>query len=357
MKMQHSAYIELNEDLVSQYYKGNDYKMYKGYRLLAIDGSRIQLPRSKEIIDAYGLLGAKEKPVPMATISTAYDVLNNITVNTYLERGDAAERTLFERHLEAIKQKTPGLRDIIIADRGYPSLYLFVKMLENGYNFVIRCSEKGFINEIKEFSKTSINDSIIEIGLDQGPRRNISTDRLIEKPEKLILRILKVEIGEGKTEYLITSLRDKKEFSIDELKKIYHLRWSIETYFNLQKNVFELENLSGKTPETIKQDYYARVLSSNLSSLLIEEAQEEIDIDDEDKPEGARRKINRSVAIGLLKDHVIDLLLLQKEDRTYKYRKLVSVIKKHTIPIIKNRSFPRIFKRYTNCFRKKRKII
>lgn len=357
MKMKHGAYIELNEDLVSQYYKGNDYKMYKGYRLLAIDGSRIQLPKTKEVVATYGLLGSKEKPVPMATISTVYDVLNNITVNTYLERGDSAERTLFEKHLEVIKQKTPGVRDIIVADRGYPSLYLFVKMLENGYNFVIRCSEKGFINEVKEFSKTSINDSIIEIGLEQTLRRNISTDRLVEKPEKLILRIVKVEIGEGKTEYIITSLTNKEEFTIDELKKIYHLRWSIETYFNLQKNVFELENLSGKTPETIKQDYYARVLSGNLSSLLIEEAQEEIDLADADKPEGKRRKINRSVAIGLLKDHVIDLLLLQEEDRADRYRKLINVIKKHTIPVIKNRSFPRIFKRYTNCFRKKRKII
>jgi hypothetical protein len=357
MKMKHGAYIELNEDLVSQYYKEKDYKMYKGYRLLAIDGSSIQLPRTKEIIETYGLLGSKEKPIPMAMISTAYDVLNKITVNTYLERGDSSERTLFDRHIEKINQITLGVRDIIIADRGYPSLYLFVKMLKKGCNFVIRCSEKGFINEIKEFSKTPINDSIIEIGLDQAQRRNISTDRLIEKPENLILRIVKVEIGEGKTEYLITSLTNKEEFTIEELKEIYHLRWSIETYFNLQKNVFELENLSGKTPETIKQDYYARILSGNLSSLLIEEAQEEIDLADADKPEEKKRKINRSVAIGLLKDHVIDLLLLQEEDSDDRYRRLINVIKKHTIPVIKNRSFPRIFKHYTNCFRKKRKII
>lgn len=55
MKMKHSAYIELNEELVKGYYGDGDYKQYKGYRLLAIDGSRIQLPNKESVIEEFGL--------------------------------------------------------------------------------------------------------------------------------------------------------------------------------------------------------------------------------------------------------------------------------------------------------------
>lgn len=357
MKMNHTAYIELNEDLVKEYYAGKDYKTYKGYRLLAIDGSKIQVPKNQNTIAAYGMLGTKGKEIPMATISTAYDVLNNLSVNTYLARGDSSERTLMENHVEKIRQTTPHAKDLLIADRGYPSLYLFIKMMESGYDFVIRCSEKGFLNEVKTFAKSAESERLVTISLDKSIRRNVSTDKLVEKPKALLLRLVRIEIGMGKTEYLITSLTDKKEFTIDDLKEIYHLRWSIETYFNLQKNVFELENLSGKTSETVKQDYFARVLSSNLSSLLIEEAQASIENIDTNNPLKKRRKVNRSVAIGLLKDQMIDLLFLPDKQRKEKYDTLIAMILKFTVPIIKNRHLPRNFRFHTNCFRKKRKTI
>ena len=35
MKIKHSGYIELNNSLLEEYYNSEDYKTYKGYRLLA----------------------------------------------------------------------------------------------------------------------------------------------------------------------------------------------------------------------------------------------------------------------------------------------------------------------------------
>ena len=55
-KMSHSTFIEFNEEhLVKGYYE-NDHFVYKGYRLLALDGSIIRLPNSQEIADhlSYG---------------------------------------------------------------------------------------------------------------------------------------------------------------------------------------------------------------------------------------------------------------------------------------------------------------
>ncbi len=360
MKMKHSAYIELNEELVKRYYEDRDYKQYKGYRLLAIDGSRIQLPNRESVIEEFGLAENGGKTIPMAMSSMAYDVLNRITVNTYFESYKTDERTLADRHLDKIRELTPGLKDIILMDRGYPSLYLFVRMQRLGYDFIVRCNDTSFIKEVTEFAQSDETDKILEINLITAQRRNHPPlKKLEERPARLILRVVKIKLAGGTTEYIISSLTDKTTFTKDTLKELYHLRWGEETYINFQKNVLEVENFSGKTPETIRQDYFAKILSGNIGSLMIEEAQNQID-------EQARKndrlkyddyKINRSVATGLLKDEIIEMLLSPQNHWEVRYNKLVETIKRFTIPIIPNRHFDRKPKLINKYFLKKRKII
>lgn len=330
MKMKHSAYIELNEELVRGYYSDEDYKQYKGYRLLAIDGSRIQLPDKERVIEEFGLAENGGKTMPMAMSSTAYDVLNKIAVNTYFERYETDERSLADKHLSRIKELTPAMRDIILMDRGYPSLYLFARMLDWGYDFVVRSSDMNFIREIKEFALSEETDKIIEVDLTSTQRKNhLSIRKLANRPDKLILRAVKIKLTTGVTEYLISSLTDKTIFTKDDLKELYHLRWGEETYFNFQKNVLEIEDFSGRAPETIRQDYYARILSSNIGSLMIEDAQEEIDeqVRVSNPLQHAVYKVNRSVAMGLIKDKVIEMLLSPEDQWVIRYNKLVSTIK------------------------------
>lgn len=359
MKMKHSAYIELNEELVRGYYSDEDYKRFKGYRVLAIDGSRIQLPNKEVVVEEFGLAENGGKTTPMAMSSVAYDVLNKIVVNTYLERYEADERSLADKHLSKIKELTPAVRDIILMDRGYPSLYLFSRMLDLGYDFVVRSNDMSFIREIKEFALSEDTDKIIEIDLTLRLRKYLSIGKLANRPEKLILRAVKIKLTTGETEYLISSLTDKKAFTKDDLKELYHLRWGEETYFNFQKNVLEIENFSGRTPETIRQDYYARILSSNICSLMIEDAQEEIDeqVKMNDGLKHTDYKVNRSVAMGLIKDEVIEMLLSPEDQWSIRYNKLVATIKRFTIPIIHSRHFERKPKLNNKAFLKKRKAI
>jgi hypothetical protein len=356
MKMKHSAYIELNEELVKGYYADGDYKQFKGHRLLAIDGSRIQLPDKKSVIEEFGIAENGGKPIPMAMSSIAYDVLNKIAVNTYFERYETDERSLADKHLSKIKELTPAVRDIILMDRGYPSLYLFTRMLDLGLDFVVRCNDMSFIREIKEFALSEETDKIIEVDL--TTRKYLSIKRLTNRPDRIILRAVKIKLTNGVTEYLISSLTDKMTFTRNDLKELYHLRWGEETYFNFQKNVLEIENFSGRTPETIRQDYYARILSGNIGSLMIEDAQEEIDeqvkINYGQKHTG--NKVNRSVAMGLLKDEVIEMLLSPEDQWHIRYNKLVDTIKRYTIPTIYGRYFERK-PRLNKAFLKKRKAI
>ena len=46
-KLKHTAFVELNDDIVSAYYKEKEYKKLYGMRLLAFDGSKLTLPDTK----------------------------------------------------------------------------------------------------------------------------------------------------------------------------------------------------------------------------------------------------------------------------------------------------------------------
>lgn len=362
MKMKHGAYIELNDDLVKAYYAEGEELRYKGHRLVAIDGSRIQLPNTKEVITEFGIAENNGKSVPMAMTSTAYDVLNHIAVNTYLDRYETSERTLAEYHLEKMQTLRASSNNILLMDRGYPSVYLCAKMLVNSYDFVIRCNADKFLNEVKAFSQSAATDEIIELDLRAGSRKyNEVLQDLVQKHSvtTIRLRIVKILLEGGSTEYLLTSLLDQETFSVNDLKEIYHLRWNEETYFNFQKNVIEIENFSGKTPETIRQDYFARVLSGNLSSLLIEEAQEEVEAETtrNDDRQYQRYNINRTVATGILKDEVIEMLFAPKELLRKKHSLLLAKIKKHIIPEIPGRTFVRKERIQNKAFLKKRKAL
>lgn len=360
MKMQHGAYIELNEELVKGFYSDGDYEKFKEYRLLAIDGTRIQLPNRKSIIEEFGLAENGGKTIPMAMSSTAYDVLNQIVVNTYLEKYKTDERTLADRHLDKIRELTPAVKDIILMDRGYPSLYLFAKMMILGLDFVVRCNDTSFIKEVREFAQSKETDKIIEVELTTESRKyNAALQKLEGKPDRLKLRVVKIKLTSGLTEYLISSLIDKTKITKNDFNELYNFRWGEETYFNFQKNVLEVENFSGRTPETIRQDYYAKILSSNIGSLMIEEAQVEVDeqTSKNDQLKYDRYKVNRSVATGIFKDELIELLLSPEDHWEYRYNKLVEKIKKFTIPVIPNRQFERKPRLFKNFFLKRRKVI
>ena len=40
-KLLHTAYVELNDDIIGIYYRDNDIKRFKGYRLLGFDASKV----------------------------------------------------------------------------------------------------------------------------------------------------------------------------------------------------------------------------------------------------------------------------------------------------------------------------
>jgi IS4 transposase len=70
---------------------------------------------------------------------------------------------------------------------------------------------------------------------------------------------------------------DPVEYEASLFKALYHLRWGIEENYKRLKQWVEIENFSGKSALSVKQDFYAKIIASNLTSLMALAAQKEVD--------------------------------------------------------------------------------
>ena len=145
-KLKHTAFIELNrEAVVGVFYGDGDFKRYKGFRMLGIDGSKLRLPDTEDIIEEFGQISYRsDKNLPegqhtYGVASVMYDVLNRIAVDSTLGRARAYEVDLAVGHLEYTQEN-----DLLLCDREYPSYRFLATLLAKSRPAVIRCSAKSF---------------------------------------------------------------------------------------------------------------------------------------------------------------------------------------------------------------------
>src|SRR5574340_382021 len=78
------AILELNENACQTFYDEAPYWEWKKHRLLAVDGTRLQLPNHKSIREEFGEYGFgpnADSPRSIAVASMLYDVLNLVTLD------------------------------------------------------------------------------------------------------------------------------------------------------------------------------------------------------------------------------------------------------------------------------------
>ena len=121
-------------------------------------------------------------------------------------------------------------------------------------------------NVAKKLVESQDNEITVEIKPSSHHKRKCKERGLDCKPIKC--RFIKIELDSGEQEVLITSLTDQDAYPYDYFKELYHLRWYVEESFKKIKHVLLLENFSGKSPLAIQQDFYAKTLYENFTSIL-----------------------------------------------------------------------------------------
>lgn len=317
-----------------RFYQEADYATWHGNRVLAIDGSRYNLPTSEALREHFGIQKSSGEQV-QALGSCLYDALNGLIMDAQLTRVNGNERELAKRHFEVLQANPArrGEKELILMDRGYPSCELIREMEQRGFLYAMRCC--------KEFCRS----------MRLGERKDcVIEHRFAHAKEKTTLRVVRFTLDNGEEEIIVTNLFDTS-LSVKDFKELYHLRWTIETSYNNLKNKLEIENFSGKSVLAVEQDYYATVTVANLVSILMSDNREQIEAYNSSAERKYAYKQNVNTTVGLLKEELL-FLLMDESPRRRKRRmlRLMAHAVRSLVPVRPGRSFSRNRSHPSNSF-------
>ena len=260
-------------------------KLYKGYRLLAVDGSDLQFTANPNDPLSYfpGVNG--QKPYSFLHLNALYDLNSNLYLDAVVQKRRAANENAA---LIKIVDKSQIAEPVILtADRGYEAYNTLEHISRKGWKYLIRLKEsKGIISPLPLPEEDF--DLPVQLYL---TRKQNKTVKALQKEFPGIYRFLPVnvnfpflpadssafypfsfrivrfKISDDSTETLITNL-DTDTFPAEELKRLYHMRWGIETSFRQLKYTIGLSLFQSKKVEYITQEIFARLAMYNFCELI-----------------------------------------------------------------------------------------
>ena len=302
----HTAFIELNQkSVIDVMYSDKKIKRYKGMRVLAVDGSKIALPKSQDTIQEFDEIqysnqyGDVTRKYCTGVASVMYDVLNHVVIDSSLTHSKAYEGNLAIEHLNYTKEG-----DLLIFDRNYPSYMLLCYLILKKVNFVIRCSQKSFKQARNMLKGLGKPEQDVVLTPHYGKRKEVRENNL---PEQLNIRFVRVKLKTGEYEVLVTNLLNKRRFPKDTFKYLYYMRWGVEGLYHILKSRLNLENFTGKTVESIYQDFYAAVYLTGLEAILTLNSNKILAKRKTKFPQ----KVNRAVSFNAIKNLLFKLLSLK----------------------------------------------
>lgn len=304
------AFLELNENACKTFYDEAPCLGWKEHRLLAVDGTRLLLPNHPSIKEEFGEYGFgpnADSKRSMAIASMLYDVLNLVTIDAQLAAYDSSEKDLLNQHVPFLKKG-----DLLLLDRGYPSIALFYLLRYMGVDFCVRMKEDSWI-VVKKFVKSRRRDSVVEMELPLKDHHLFSGFKaMISKP--ITCRLVRVTLDNGEREILCTSLLDQQKYEYKDFEELYHLRWNEEEAYKLLKTRAEIESFTGKTAIAVKQDFYAKIFAMTYCSILAYPIEEKVRKENEEHKDRHPQKINRTNALSMFRNISVGLILEKKID-------------------------------------------
>ena len=340
MKLNPDAFLELYKYHNRNFYADSSFSTYKGHLILAADGSDINIPTTAETLELYGSASRKNtKPQAQIGLGCIYDVMNRMILESDCNKVKFDEMRLAEKQLERIPETIGNIPFIIIMDRGYPSTPAFIHMMDKGIKFIVRLKSSDYK---KEQSSLSENDQLVKIKLYKSRIRHyegtIDGERMKELGE-ISLRMIKIPLENESLEVLVTNLSEI-EFSTNEIKELYHIRWGIETAYETLKSRLQLENFTGTKAILLLQDIYSTIYLSNLAEDIILDAERELDQKETEKKH--KMMINQTVSIGILKNDLIYILLeTDEKKKSMLFQQIYEDISKNLVPIRPDRHYKR----------------
>lgn len=352
MKILPIALESLFHDFAAQTFREDN---YNGYKLLAVDGSDIQIPTNLNDEDTLFITKEGVKPYNLLHLNALY----NLLTHTYEDAIVFKRKEAFENRVltEMVDRSTIKGKVILIMDRGYEAYNNMAHIQEKGWFYLIRVKDfgqhkTGILHGL-DLPDTAEFDEYIDLNLTRKQTNemkklfqkkneyrkiahNKTFDYLPSKSKKsdatvlyhLPFRIVRFPISDNSYEVVVTNL-DASEFPPDSLKKLYGMRWGIETSFRDLKYTIGLLHFHSKKVEYILQEIFASLIMYNFSELITPHVVIE---------KGTRKyeyKVNFSVAVHICREFLLKVNIPPD---------IESLIARYITPIRPGRSRPREMK-------------
>jgi len=356
---------DLNESLLLDIYEDKEeIKLFNGFRIFGVDGTILELPnmsipkdikQSDNLKIIYGQKSNQRGKYAIASrVSIIYDLENNFVFDGILNSIYSSEAFMAIEHINHLVKQNKSIKtqysDLLIYDRGYPSMGLICYHNKHNLDFLMRVNSKSF-KAVNEFKRSKKIDEIIEIEVTHSILSNLSQEKQhpdlkklkddLSVGDKVKIRAIKVILPSGEIEVLLTSLLSQDKYKTEMFKELYFKRWGVETAYDILKNIFDIENFTGLTQIAINQDFLAIILTNNICSLIMSDVMEEkVTLYNKEKERKYLYQLNRNFSIGCMKDRLVSMLF--KNARISKiYDMIEDEIIKNLLPIKPDRTFPR----------------
>lgn len=276
---------ETFEVLFNEFNKSLDYfKTLEGYRLIAVDGSDLNIPHDFKDQETYFQSTPNSKGFNQIHINAMYDLVNNVYLDAYIQPRRKVNE--FRALTDMVDRSGLTGKVLVIADRGYQSYNVFAHIIKKGWKFLIRVKDTKSQSMLSSFKlpDTGEFDMSIKRILTRKQTKAVKSQPDVYKilPSKstfdylncednefypISFRVVRVALEDGSYQCFITNL-DSTEASLEKVREYYHMRWGIETSFRQIKHAIALTHLHAKKVEYIVQEIFAKMIMYNFCSII-----------------------------------------------------------------------------------------
>ncbi len=256
---------------------------------LAVDGSSISIPYNPDDPDTLckGAHGSEYNQIHALCVYGLLSGTYHGVVATGKKKADERESLLnfisngTYSDLDYIGDK----KCIIVGDRGFESWEVFTRLNMMGIPFVVRIKDSHSNGILSKYDLDNYNlgeefqryfrVSFYAPGCKDDAPEGARLARFLDKETKsyeMVLRVVQFRLEKGNNlETLITNV-PTWELSARQLEQLYNARWQVETSFRTLKYQFNLKYFHAKNETFVKQEFWAKMVMFNFSSLLMTHA-------------------------------------------------------------------------------------
>ncbi len=266
-------------------------KTFHDYRLLAVDGSDIQIFADSNDKGSYypGVNG--QHPYSLLHLNALFDLENRIYTDAVIQKSREENE---HKALTTLVDRAEIFNAILLADRGYESYNNMAHLQEKGWHYLIRIKDGPYgiasgldlpaadefdlsvellltrrqTKDVKHLCSANRNHYRwipSSVTLDYLPSSSRKRDPLTFY--KLSFRIVRFRLYADSFETVVTNL-PANTFPPSELKCLYARRWGVETSFRQLKYTLGLVHFHAKKVEHILQEIFAKLTMYNFSELI-----------------------------------------------------------------------------------------